>query len=124
MGTWRGFNSKTGEWQKDKAKNIKWVGGLSSQSYGDRWWPTGTVRRQLTTGRGCEALSGTVDLACCYVSTTRTASFSGSTRTKNCLPARARLAHAGRLPAPLVEDKRLWYVSNRGEVVCLDAEGF
>ncbi len=26
--------------------------------------------------------------------------------------------------APLVEGKRLWYVSNRGEVLCLDTEGF
>lgn len=26
--------------------------------------------------------------------------------------------------APLVEGKRLWYVTNRGEVVCLDTEGF
>ncbi len=26
--------------------------------------------------------------------------------------------------APLVEGERLWYVSNRGEVVCLDAKGF
>src|SRR5262249_53306790 len=26
--------------------------------------------------------------------------------------------------APLVEGERLWYVTNRGEVVCLDTKGF
>ena len=25
---------------------------------------------------------------------------------------------------PLVEDERLWYVTSRGEVVCLDTKGF
>ena len=35
-----------------------------------------------------------------------------------------RLAGAGVVLRPLVEGKRLWTVTNRGEVVCLDTEGF
>src|SRR5262245_54322717 len=30
-----GFDPKTGAWKKEKAKNIKWVARLGSQSYGN-----------------------------------------------------------------------------------------
>src|SRR5262245_53087031 len=33
-------------------------------------------------------------------------------------------AHAGICSSPYVEGNRLWYVTNRNEVVCLDTEGF
>ncbi len=38
--------------------------------------------------------------------------------------SRARLARSRCLCCPLVDGEKLWYVSNRGEVVCLDTQGF
>ena len=35
-----------------------------------------------------------------------------------------RWSHPGLGSSPLVEGNRLWFVSNRGVVVCLDTEGF
>ena len=46
------FDSKTGEWQKDKAKNIKWVARLGSQSYGNPVVANGHVYVGSNNGAG------------------------------------------------------------------------
>ena len=55
----------------------------------------------------------------------RTASSSGSTPAKSCRPAASTTGRCkGICCAPLVEGERLWFVTSRGEVRCLDTEGF
>ena len=55
----------------------------------------------------------------------RPASFSGSRRTSSSKSGRANdWPYQGVASSPLVEGNRLYYVSNRGVLFCLDIEGF
>ena len=115
-------------WDLKSGKGVKWVSQLGSQTYGNTVVANGKVlrwheqRRRLSSsaipadgrpGRAGSAL------------TKRTASSSGSTPAKSCPPGacttgRCRASAAHRWS----KGERLWFVTSRGEVLCLDAEGF
>ncbi len=59
------FDDETGEWQKDTAKNIKWVARLGSQSYGNPVVASGKVFVGTNNGAGwLKRYPATVDLGC------------------------------------------------------------
>ena len=112
------------EWDVKTNKNVKWVAELGSQSYGNPVVAGGMVfvgtNNELLRDKNQPGDRGVL------------MAFSESdgvflwqqTHTK--LPAgRANdWPYQGVASSPMVENERLYYVSNRGVVLCLDIQGF
>lgn len=120
------FDPKTGEWQKDGAKNIKWVALLGSQSYGNPVIANGQVYVGTNNGAGyLERYPATVDLGCLLAFSEETGEFLWQHSSEKLPTGRVHdWPLQGICAAPYVEGERLWFVTSRGEVVCLDTQGF
>jgi outer membrane protein assembly factor BamB len=120
------FDRKTGEWQDEKAKNIKWVARLGSQSYGNPVVANGQIYLGTNNGGGwLERFSAKVDLGCLLSFSESDGSFLWQHSSKKLSTGRVHdWPLQGICCAPLVEGERAWFVSSRGEVVCLDTQGF
>ena len=120
------FDSKTGEWQPDSAQNIKWVARLGSQSYGNPVVADGKVF--VGTNNGAAYLKrypASVDLGCLLCFSEDDGHFLWQHSSEKLPTGRVHdWPQQGICCAPLVEGKRLWFVTSRGEVACLDTEGF
>ncbi|MBX3279182.1 MAG: PQQ-binding-like beta-propeller repeat protein [Acidobacteria bacterium] len=112
------------DWDVAKKKNIKWVGAIGSQSYGNPVVASGVV----LVGTNNEALRDPKQAGDRGV----LMAFRESDGEYLWQHANEKLP-AGRVndwpfqgvcSSPLVEGERLWYVNNRAEVVCLDIRGF
>ena len=120
------FDAKTGEWKKETSKNIKWVAKLGSQSYGnpvvadDKIW--------VGTNNGAGYLTrypAETDLGCLLCFNESDGKFLYQHSSEKLPTGRVHdWPLQGICCAPYVEGKRLWFVTSRGEVVCLDTEGF
>ena len=121
-----GFDRKTREWKKDDAENIKWVAPVGSQTYGN---PVVADKRvYIGTNNGSGYLlrypSG-VDLGCLIAFDEATGKLLWQHSSEKLSTGRVHdWPLQGICCAPYVEGKRLWYVTSRGEVACLDTEGF
>ncbi len=120
------FDRKTGQWIPDQARNVKWVARLGSQTYGNPVVSGGRVWAGTNNGAGyLKRHPATVDLGCLLCFQESDGAFLWQSSSEK-LPTGS--VHdwplQGICCAPLVEGDRLWYVTSRGEVVCLDAEGF
>jgi outer membrane protein assembly factor BamB len=89
------------EWDVQTKKNIKWVAQLGSQAYGN----TVVAGGKVFVGTNNEAL--------------RDPKQPGDRGV-----VMAFRESDGVASSPLVEGDRLYFVSNRGELICLDTEGF
>lgn len=121
-----GFDRKTGAWKKDKAKNIKWVVQLGSQTYGNPVVAGGKVFVGTNNGAGyLDRYSSKVDLGCLICFNESDGRFLWQHSSEK-LPT--GLVHdwplMGICCAPYVEGDRVWFVTSRGEVRCLDAQGY
>jgi outer membrane protein assembly factor BamB len=114
------------DWDVDSGKNIKWVAQLGSQSYGNPVIANGQVYVGTNNGNGwVKRYPPDVDLGCliCFRES------DGQFLWQHC---NEKLPHGkvldwelqGVCATPLVDGERLWYVTNRGTVVCLDTQGF
>jgi outer membrane protein assembly factor BamB len=120
------FDRKTGAWDKSKAKNIKWVATLGSQTYGNTVVGAGKVFVGTNNSNGyLKRYPADVDLGCLIAFDEKTGKF----LWQHC----SEKLHTGRVHdwplmgiccSPLVEGNRLWFVTSRGEVKCLDTEGY
>jgi outer membrane protein assembly factor BamB len=121
-----GFDNKTGAWLKDKAKNIKWVSRLGSQSYGNPVIANGQVYLGSNNGAGyLKRYPATIDLGVLLCFDEKDGKFLWQHSNEKLPTGRVHdWPMQGVCSTPLVEDKRLWYVTNRGEVICLDTQGF
>ncbi len=121
-----GFDDKTGEWKKDKAENIKWVARLGSQSYGNPVVANGHVYVGSNNGAGyLKRYPASIDLGVLLCFDDHDGKFLWQHSNEKLPTGRVHdWPMQGVCATPLVEGKRLWYVTNRGEVVCLDTEGF
>jgi outer membrane protein assembly factor BamB len=121
-----GFDSKTGEWKKDKAKNIKWVARLGSQSYGNPVVADGKIWVGSNNGAGyLKRYPSAVDLGALLCFDEADGKFLWQHSSEKLPTGRVHdWPLQGICCAPLVEGKRLWFVTSRGEVKCLDTEGF
>ena len=119
------FND-AGEWQKDTAKNVKWVSRLGSQSYGNPVVAGGKVWVGSNNGAGwLKRYPASVDLGCLLCFNEADGKFLWQASSEKLPTGRVHdWPLQGICCAPLVEGDRLWYVTSRGEVVCLDTEGF
>lgn len=120
------FDSQTGEWQKDQVQNVRWAARLGSESYGSPVLAGGRVFCATNNGAGyLPRYPAEIDLGCLLCFRQSDGQFLWQHSSEK-LPAGRDLDWPlqGICSNPLVEGDRLWAVTNRGEVVCLDTEGF
>jgi outer membrane protein assembly factor BamB len=120
------FDSKTGEWQKDTAKNILWASRLGSQTYGNPVVANGKVYVGTNNGAGWLArYPADVDLGVLLCFDQKDGKFLWQHSSEKLPSGRVHdWPLQGICAAPLVEGERVWFVTSRGEVRCLDSQGF
>jgi outer membrane protein assembly factor BamB len=117
------FDRKTGRWLNKNAKHIVWAARLGSESYGS---PVVVGDRVFcATNNGAGYLSrrpASHDLGCLLCFDRQQGSFLWQFSAEKLAAGRnVDWPKQGICSTPVVEGDRLWIVSNRGEVVCLDA---
>jgi outer membrane protein assembly factor BamB len=120
-----------GEWNVDDGTNILWQAELGSQSYGNAVVANGKVFVGTNNGHGyvprfpAAAGNGGVDLGCLIAFDEKTGEFLWQhSNTKLPQGLINDWPDMGVCASSYVDGDRLWYVNNRGEVCCLDTEGF
>ncbi len=116
----------TGVWDPATSKNVAWVAALGSQSYGNPVVAGGQAYVGTNNGKGWLArYPANVDLGCLLAFSAADGSFLWQDSSEKLPTGRVHdWPLHGICCAPLVEGDRLWYVTSRGEVKCLDTEGF
>jgi outer membrane protein assembly factor BamB len=120
------FEPRTGRWQRETAKNIRWVARLGTESYGSPVIAGGKVFCATNNGSGYVArYPADVDLGCLLAFDLQSGAFLWQHSAEKLKTGRdIDWPDQGICCSPLVEGRRLWIVTNRAEVVCLDTEGF
>ncbi len=113
------FNYKTG-------KNFVWSSALGSETYGNPVVANGKVYVGTNNGAGyLKRYPATVDLGVLLCFDEKDGAFQWQHSSEKLPTGRVHdWPNQGICCAPLVDGDRLWYVTSRGEVVCLDTEGF
>ena len=121
-----GFDRKTGKWLKQDARNIKWVAQVGSQTYGNPVVADGRIYLGTNNGAGyLKRYPSKIDLGCLLCFRESDGQFLWQHSSQKLPTGRGHdWPDVGICCAPLVEGKRLWFVSSRGHVVCLDTEGY
>ncbi|MCH8868856.1 MAG: PQQ-binding-like beta-propeller repeat protein [Chloroflexi bacterium] len=120
------FNEETGAWIKGTGRHIKWVAKLGSQSYGTPVIAGGRVFIGTNNGAGyVKRFGADVDLGCLLCFRESDGAFLWQHSNRKLRTGRVNdWPMQGVCSTSYVSGNRLWYVSNRCEVVCLDVEGF
>ena len=120
------FDDKTGQWLQESAKNVRWVAQLGSQTYGTPTVAGGRVFCATNNRAGwTKRYPTTVDLGCLVCFKQADGRFDWQLSCKKLEQGSALdWPETGICCSPLVEGNRVWLVTNRCEVVCLDAAGF
>jgi outer membrane protein assembly factor BamB len=113
-------------WDIESGKNVKWQAKLGSQTYGNPVAANGRIYVGTNNGSGyIKRYPANVDLGCmlCFDAATGKLLWQHSNPK---LPT-GRVHDwplQGICDSPYVDGKRVWYVTSRGTVVCVDTEGF
>jgi len=120
------FDRKTGEWDKDSAMNVKWVASLGSQSYGNTVVADGKVFLGTNNSNGyLKRYPSDVDLGVLVCFDEKDGKFLWQHSSEKLPTGRVHdWPLQGICCSPYVEGDRLWFVTSRGEVKCLDTNGF
>lgn len=120
------FDYKTGEWKSDESQNVKWVARLGSQTYGNAVIADDKVFVGTNnSGAYLSRYPADVDLGVLLAFDKTDGKFLWQHSSEKLATGRVHdWPMQGICSAPLVEGKRLWFVTSRGEVRCLDTEGF
>ena len=120
------FDPDTGAWRPETSVNVAWVAALGSQSYGNPVVAGGQVYVGTNNGKGwLTRYPPAVDLGCLLAFAEKDGSFLWQDSSEKLPTGRVHdWPLQGICCAPLVEGDRLWYVTSRGEVKCLDTAGF
>ncbi|MBX3411753.1 MAG: PQQ-binding-like beta-propeller repeat protein [Pirellulales bacterium] len=120
------IDDETGEWTPGSGQNIKWAARLGSQSYGNPVIANGKVYVGSNNGAGyLKRYPATVDLGVLLCFNEADGKFLWQHSSEKLPTGRVHdWPLQGICCAPLVEGDKLWFVTSRGEVVCLDTEGF
>jgi outer membrane protein assembly factor BamB len=120
------FDPDTGVWDPSTSKNVAWVAALGSQSYGNPVVAGGQVYIGTNNGKGwLSRYPAAVDLGCLLAFSAEDGAFLWQDSSEKLPTGRVHdWPLQGICCAPLVEGDRLWYVTSRGEVKCLDTAGF
>lgn len=109
---------RTGVWETTNRRNVRWVAPLGSVTMGDPIVADGLVWVGTNSGAFREKTSDASVLACFRESDGELLYRYVSPRLPGARDNDWPVSSIA--SAPLVENDRLWFVSNRGEVVCLD----
>lgn len=114
------------EWDVKTGKNIRWSMPLGSETYGNPVIANGKVYVGTNNGHGyAKQYPPRVDLGALVCFDEKTGKFLWQHSNEKLPSGRVNdWPDQGVCAAPLVDGDRLWYISNRGEIVCLDTEGF
>ena len=114
------------EWDVAAGKNVRWSAALGSETYGNPVVANGHV--YVGTNNGAAYLKRyptTVDLGVLLCFSEKDGKFLWQHSNEKLPTGRVHdWPDQGICSAPLVDGERLWYVTSRGEVVCLDTDGF
>lgn len=120
------FDPMTGDWIKATSLNVLFAQRLGSQTYGNPVVAGGKAFVGTNNSAGyLKRYPADVDLGCLICLDAKTGDFLWQHSSEK-LPA-GRVVDwplMGICCAPLVEGDRLWFVTSRGEVRCLDTNGF
>lgn len=120
------FDFKTGAWDAESAENVLWAAKLGSQTYGNCVVADGKAFIGTNNSGGwLKRYPANVDLGCLLAFDLKDGRFLWQHSSEKLKTGRVHdWPLQGICCAPLVEGKRLWFVTSRGEVRCLDTEGF
>lgn len=120
------FDRRSGEWDNSKAENIVWYANLGSQTYGNPVVAGGRVFVGTNNGAGhLKRYPAQVDLGCLLAFNEADGEFLWQHSSEKLITGRVHdWPLQGICCSPLVEGNRLWFVTSRGEVRCVDVEGF
>jgi outer membrane protein assembly factor BamB len=120
------FDRRTGAWNKEAAENIKWVANLGSQTYGNPVVASGMVFVGTNNSFGyLKRYPSDIDLGCLIAFRESDGKFLWQHSSEKLPTGRVHdWPLMGICCSPLVEGDRLWFVTSRGEVRCLDVDGF
>lgn len=118
------FDDQTGEWKKESGKNIRWVARLGSQSYGNPVVANGKAFIGTNNGEGyLKQFPPDHDLGVLLCFNADNGNFLWQDSSEKLPTGRVNdWPLQGVCSTPLAEGHRLWYVTNRGEVKCLDVD--
>ncbi|MEQ8785158.1 MAG: PQQ-binding-like beta-propeller repeat protein [Pirellulaceae bacterium] len=121
-----GFDRKTGEWQKDRAENIKWIAAVGSQTYGNPVVASKRLFVGTNNGNGyLKRYPRDIDLGCMLCFNEADGTFMWQHSSEKLPTGRVHdWPLQGVCCAPYVEGEKMWFVSSRGLVVCCDVQGF
>lgn len=131
-GGWSGKNNTPNgknipiEWDIDDGTNIKWSAKLGSQTYGNPAIANGKVYVGTNNGAGhLKRYPSNVDLGCLLCFDEKTGGFLWQHSSPKLSTGRVHdWPLQGVCCSPVIDGDRLWFVTSRGEVRCLDTEGF
>jgi len=114
------------KWDVAEGENIKWEAALGSQTYGNAVVANGKVYVGTNNGAGhLKRYPPSVDLGCLLCFDEETGEFLWQHSSEKLPTGRVHdWPLQGICCAPYVDGERLWFVSSRGEVLCLDTAGF
>lgn len=120
------FDRRTGSWDRDSSENVRWVANLGSQTYGNPVISGDKVFIGTNNGGGrLKRFPADTDLGCLLCFDRARGDFLWQHSSEKLASGRAQdWPLQGICSTPLVEGNRLWFVTSRGEVRCLDTEGF
>ena len=114
------------EWNTKTGNNIRWSMKLGSETYGNPVVANGKL--YIGTNNGAAYLSrypSTVDLGVLLCFDEKDGKFLWQHSSEKLPSGRVNdWPNQGICCAPLIDGERCWYVTSRGEVVCLDTNGF
>ncbi|RIK78005.1 MAG: serine/threonine protein kinase [Planctomycetota bacterium] len=117
---------KTGKRDLASMKNIKWAAALGSQTYANPIVADGRVLIGTNNGNGyLKRYPADVDLGCMLAFTEDKGEFLWQYSSEKLPTGKVHdWELLGICSTPIVEGDRAWFVDNRGEVVCVDTQGF
>jgi hypothetical protein len=120
------FDYKTGAWDSAGAKNIKWVAKVGSQTYGNPVVHNGKVFVGTNNGGGwIPRYPSSLDMGCMICFDIKDGKFLWQHSTHKHPAGRVYdWPLQGVCSAAYAEGDRMWFVTNMGEVRCVDTEGF
>ena len=113
-------------WDINTGENIRWSMPLGSETYGNPVVANGKVYVGTNNGKGyIKRYPSSVDLGCLICFDEKDGTFLWQHSSEKLPFGKVNdWPHQGICCAPYVEGERVWYVTSRGQVVCLDTEGF
>lgn len=120
------FDRRSRAWNKDRARNVRWRAALGSETYGNPSVANGKVF--IGTNNGASYLKrypSDIDLGVMLCFEEATGKFLWQYSSEKLPTGRVHDWPDQGMPCtPVIDGNRMWFVTNRCEVVCADTEGF